>query len=102
MARCKLPLVRSGPFLVRVCVKQVVVSAIDTGYQTWGWTVVHRRVDRGDGIGEGKVGLQQVQCPGLGYRLGPALGIELAIEVIDVRLDRAHGDDHLLRNLPVR
>lgn len=40
--------------------------------------------------------LEQAQFLGAGEGLGAAVRVEFGVEVIDVPLDRADGDDHLL------
>jgi len=59
-------------------------------------------VDRGGGIVVEAGSLRQVQRSGCSYRLGTAPGIKLAINVVDVRVDGAHGNEQLLGDLPVR
>jgi transposase len=46
-------------------------------------------------------GLDQLQASRPGKRFGTVTDAELAVDVVGVGLDRAHGDDQLLSDLPV-
>src|SRR5215204_6309861 len=45
--------------------------------------------------------LDQIQIPGAGYSLGAAAHPQLAVEVVDVRLDRTQRDEEATCDLPV-
>jgi hypothetical protein len=95
-------------------------------YRPAGWRDIHRKVDRGVEIlvlgssqslvrraeippisskrtrvvvgcfGTPWRSLEQFELPGPCHRLRAAVGVELAVEVVDVGLDRAHADEELL------
>src|ERR671911_1902480 len=45
--------------------------------------------------------LDQIQIPGAGYSLGAATRLQLAVEVVDVGLDRTQRDEEATCDLPV-
>src|SRR5215208_1096325 len=63
------------------------------GWRSFAWKVwgVRAKVTR----------LEEVHLPGAGYSLGAAARPQLAVEVVDVGLDGADGDEELACDLPV-
>jgi 23S rRNA (guanine745-N1)-methyltransferase len=53
------------------------------------------------GVGPGRRLAQQAHLPGLAYGLGAVRGVELAVDVIYMRLDRAEGDEEVAGDLGV-